>query len=277
MNGKRSMRCLAILACLPGIAVAQMAHEHGQMHAMRHADGKEAVVATERSPDYSDGIGYTHMPGMDMRDDSALAKVMVDRLETFHGRDGNGQQWEMQAWYGNDIDKLWLRSEGERTAGTLEDVDIELLWSHAVAAFWNTQLGVRHDFGEGPSRTWAAFGIQGLAPYWFEVQATAYVGPSGRTAARLNVGYELLFTQRLILEPELEANLYGKDDPARGIGSGLSDMKFGLRLRYEIRRRFAPYVGIAWTHRFGNSADYARADGKPVTDRKWVAGLRLWF
>src|SRR5699024_7834914 len=124
---------------------------------------------------------------------------------------------------------------------------------------------------------WATFGIQGLAPYWFEVQATAYAGPSGRTAARLGVSYELLFTQRLILEPELEANLYGKDDPARGIGSGLSDLEFGLRLRYEIRRRFAPYVGIAWTRRFGASADYARADGKPATDREWVAGLRLWF
>src|SRR5699024_8905113 len=119
-----------------------------------------------------------HMPGMDMRDDAALAKVMVDRLETFHGRDGHGRQWEMQAWYGDDIDKLWLRSEGEHSAGSWEEADIEVSWSHAVAAFWNTQLGVRHDFGAGPSRTWAAFGIQGLAPYWFEVQATAYAGPS---------------------------------------------------------------------------------------------------
>lgn len=277
MSGKRSMRWLAIVACLPGVATAQMAHKHGQMHGMHGENASETAEATGRSPDYSDGIGYAHMPGMDMRDDAALSKVMVDRLEAFHGRDGNGQQWEMQAWYGNDIDKLWLRSEGERSAGALEEADIEVLWSHAVAAFWDTQLGVRQDFGEGPSRTWAAFGIQGLAPYWFEVEATAYVGSSGRTAARLGVSYELLFTQRLILEPELEANLYGKGDPARDIGSGLSDMRLGLRLRYEIRRRFAPYVGIAWTHRFGASADYARADGEPVTDRQWVAGVRWWF
>ncbi len=230
-----------------------------------------------RSPDYSDGLGHVSMHGTGMHDSGALGMLLIDQLEAFHGRDGNGQAWEAEGWYGNDADKLWLRSEGERSGGRLEDGEIEALWNHAVATFWGTQLGVRHDFGAGPRRDWAAFGVQGLAPYWFEVEATAYAGTSGRTAARLRADYELLFTQRLILQPELEVNLYGKSDPARGIGSGVSDAKLGLRLRYEIRREFAPYIGVVWTRRCGATADFARADHQAVFDQQWVAGLRIWF
>lgn len=230
-----------------------------------------------RSPDYSDGLDYGSMPGMDMVDDTALGMLRFDQLEAFHGREAHGQRWDMQGWYGNDIDKLWLRSEGERTQDGLEDGDVELLWSHTTTAFWNTQLGIRHDIGEGPERTWVAFGVEGLAPYFLDVAATLYAGPSGRTAARLRVEYELLFTQRLILQPEFEANLYGKDDPQRGIGAGLSDASLGLRLRYEIRRRFAPYLGVVWQHRFGATSALARAEGHSDADWQWVAGLRLWF
>ncbi len=230
-----------------------------------------------RSPDYSDGVGYGSMKGMDMADNAPLGMLLIDRLEAFHGPDANGQSWEAQGWYGNDSNKLWIRTEGERSRGKLQDGDLEAFWNHNVAAFWSTQLGVRQDFGEGPNRTWAAFGVQGLAPYWFGVEATGYVGPSGRTAARLRADYELLFTQRLILQPELEANLYGKDDPERRIGSGLSDVQFGLRLRYEIRRQFAPYLGVNWIRRIGTTADYARQDDQPVLDRQIVAGVRMWF
>lgn len=230
-----------------------------------------------RSPDYSDGLGHISTHGTGMHDSGELGMLLVDQLEAFHGRDGNGQSWEAEGWYGNDADKLWLRSEGERSGGRLEDGEIEALWNHAVAAFWGAQLGMRHDFGAGPRRDWAAFGVQGLAPYWFEIQATAYVGPSGRTAARLRADYELLFTQRLILQPELEVNLYGKPDPARGIGSGVSDAKLGLRLRYEIRREFAPYIGVVWIRRFGATADFAREEHQAVFDQQWVAGLRIWF
>ncbi|MEO7050258.1 MAG: copper resistance protein B [Rhodanobacter sp.] len=229
-----------------------------------------------RSPDYSDGVGYgsikPHLAGHDF-----IGKLLIDQLEAFNGRDGNGQSWELGGWYGTDENKLWIRSEGERPAGKLQDGNAEVLWNHAIATYWGSQLGVRHDFGVGPGSTWAAFGVEGLAPYWFEVEATGYVGSSGRTAARFRVNYDVLFTQRLILTPELEANIYGKDDPARRIGSGLSDMQFGLRLRYEIRRQFAPYVGVVWTRRFGNTADFARADHQAIFDRQWVAGLRIWF
>jgi copper resistance protein B len=230
-----------------------------------------------RSPDYSDGVGYGSMKGIDMQDKASLGMLLIDQLEMFHGKDGNGQTWEAQGWYGNDTNKLWLRTEGDRSRGKIEGGDVEVFWNRNVATFWSTQLGVRHELGDGPTRNWAAFGIQGLAPYWFELEATGYVGPSGRTAARLRADYELLFTQRLILQPEFEVNLYGKSDPARRIGSGVSDAQLGLRLRYEIRRQFAPYVGVVWTRRFGATANFARDDQQAIFDRQWVAGVRIWF
>jgi len=230
-----------------------------------------------RSPDYSDGVGYGSMKGMDMADNASLGMLLIDQLEAFHGRDANGQSWEAEGWYGNDENKLWVRTEGERSRGKLEDGDLEAFWNHNIATYWSTQLGARQDLGEGPKRTWAAFGVQGLAPYWFEVEATGYVGASGRTAARLRADYEMLFTQRLILQPEAEINLYGKNDPQRRIGSGVSDVQFGLRLRYEIRRQFAPYIGVNWVRRIGTTADYARQDHQPILDRQIVAGVRIWF
>ncbi len=152
-----------------------------------------------------------------------------------------------------------------------------VLWGHAIASYWDTQLGVRFDSGEGPNRTWAAFGVQGLAPYWFELDATAYVGNEGRTALRLSAEYELLLTQRLVLQPRIEVNAYGKDDVARGIGSGISDAVAGLRLRYEISRQFAPYVGVEWAGKYGRTADLAKDEGARTSDTLWVAGLRFWF
>lgn len=230
-----------------------------------------------RSPDYSDGVGYGSMKGMDMADNGSLGMLLIDQLEAFHGNDSNGQTWEAQGWYGNDVNKVWIRTEGDRSRGKIEDGDVEAFWNRNVATYWSTQLGARHDLGAGPARNWAAFGVQGLAPYWFELEATAYVGQSGRTAARLRAEYELLLTQRLILQPEFEVNLYGKSDPATRIGSGLSDAQLGLRLRYEIRRQFAPYIGVVWTRRFGATADFARDDQQAIFDRQWVAGVRIWF
>ena len=139
-------------------------------------------------------------------------------------------------------------------------------------------LGVRHDTGgHGPSRTWAALGVQGLAPYMFELEATAYVGDSGRLAARFEGEYELLLSNRLILQPKLEADLYSRDDPANAIGSGLSEAEFGLRLRYEFSPRFAPYLGHVWSRKFGRTARFAEDAGFEADDQAWVAGIRIWF
>lgn len=231
-----------------------------------------------RSPDYSDGYTYGPMTGMDMQDGAAFGALLLDRLEYVHARDGgNATAVDGEAWYGRNFNKLWLKFEGEHAGGRLQDMRVEALWAHALAPFWDTQLGVRHDFGVGPGRTWAAFGVEGLAPYWFETQATLYAGQGGRTAARVSAEYEARFTQRLILTPSLEANFYGRSDPQRGVGSGLSDAEIGLRLRYEIRREFAPYVGLVWQQRFGRTRDLARARGEPGGELQFVAGLRLWF
>lgn len=243
-------------------------------HAVHGMSMTPAPTGATRSPDYSDGYRYGPMAGMDMQDDPAMGKFLLDRLECGHSRDGsNATAVDGEAWYGRNFDKLWLKFEGSFG----DAFRTEALWSHAVAPFWDTQLGVRHDSGAGPDRTWAAFGVEGTAPYWFETEATFYVGHGGRTAARVAFEYEARFTQRLILQPSFEANFYGRDDPQRGIGSGLSDIEAGLRLRYEIRREFAPYVGVVWQQRFGASRDYARAQGQPDDDLQFVAGVRVWF
>lgn len=214
---------------------------------------------------------------MEMDDSATFAMIRLDRLEWADTDNGAAISWKLSAWAGGDFDKFLLRSEGERILSDFEDADAELLWNHAIASFWDTQLGARHDFGRGADRNWAAFGVQGIAPYGFEIGTTAYAGDAGRTALRVEIDTDVLLTQRLVLQPRLELNAYGKDDPAAGVGSGLSDAEFGLRMRYEIRREFAPYVGIEWSRRFGRTADFARADGLDAEDTRLVVGLRIWY
>ena len=213
---------------------------------------------------------------MQMDDDASFGQVRLDRLEWTEVDDHDALSWDAQAWYGGDYDKLWLKTEGASVAGDQEG-RAELLWDHTFARWWSLQAGMRHDFGEGPSRTWAAFGVQGLAPYWFEVDAALYVGEEGRTAARFSAEYELLLTQRLILQPQFEFNVYAKDDPRNALGSGLADTQLGLRLRYEIRREFAPYAGVVWSRLYGDTADLARSAGHDADDVQLVIGLRAWF
>lgn len=266
--------------------------DHGKMDhgEMDHSRMQHGEVETTSSPMPSDHVAppppqhpmramseqeMTEVMGMD--DKATFGMFKLDRLERVKTDDGYATAWNAEGWLGGDFDKLWFKSEGERRRGEFEHADAQLLWSHAVAPYWDTQLGVRRDFGAGPDRSWAAFGIQGLAPYWFELEATAYVGGQGRTALRFEAEYELLLTQRLILQPRFEANVYGKADPTLRIGSGFSDAEFGLRLRYEIRREFAPYIGVEWKRSFGGTADFARAAGESVSDAELVAGVRLWF
>jgi len=148
-----------------------------------------------------------------------------------------------------------------------------------VAPFWDLQMGLRHDFRleDGPSKNWAAIGLQGLAPYFFEVDAALFVGEGGDSAMRLEAEYELLFTQKLILTPEIEMDFYGQNDPANNTGTGLSDMEAGLRLRYEFTRQFAPYIGVHYEKKYGNAADFARINGEEVSFTSWVIGVRAWF
>ena len=214
---------------------------------------------------------------MEMNDAAALGKLLVDQLEWRDGGGASGPAWDAQAWYGTDYNKLWLKTEGVRLGSTTEDARAELLWDRVFSRWWSTQAGMRHDFGNGPSRNWLALGVAGLAPYFFAIEATAYVSDAGRTAARFRAEYELLFTQRLILQPELEVNAYGKDDPERQVGAGFSDLQLGLRLRYEFRRELAPYLGVAWLRRLGKTADLVSASGQDPSVLQVVAGIRFWL
>ena len=210
-------------------------------------------------------------------DDPFLTLVIVDELEYRDADDGGLHAWNAQGWLGKDLRKLWIKTEGERSGGSTADAELQFLYSKSVGRYWEFQVGVRQDFKPSPSRTWAAIGIQGLAPYFFEIDTALFIGDSGHTALRLEAGYDLLFTQRLILAPDIEVNFYGKDDPDIGVGSGLSNLEAGLRLRYEIRREFAPYIGINWSKLFGDTADFAAGAGESASDLQLTIGLRAWF
>lgn len=212
-----------------------------------------------------------------LADEHNFGALMFDRLEGVRASGNTALAYDLQAWYGRDYNRAVLKAEGEYDNGEFEEMSTELLWGHALTAYWDTQLGLRYDSGEGPNRTWLAFGFQGLAPYWFELDATAYVGEEGRTAFNVEAEYELLLTQKWILQPRVEAEFYGKDDSEKGIGSGLSAVQAGVRLRYEIRPEFAPYLGIQWSGLFGASADYARSAGLDSNVTQVVAGVRFWF
>lgn len=229
---------------------------------------------------YALGRGAYALPGgrqLRMADEHNFGAFLADRFERARTHDDSFLLYDVLAWYGRDYNRAWFKGDGEVDGGKLKDARAELLWGHAVAAYWDAQLGVRHDSGAGPNRTWLAFGVQGLAPYWFELEASAYVGDQGRTALRLEAEYELLFTQRLILQPRLEASFYGKRDTERLRGSGLSALETGLRLRYEIWREFAPYIGIERVAKYGETADLVRAAGEDAKQTRLVAGVRFWF
>ncbi len=205
-----------------------------------------------------------------------MSYLLFDRLEGWRG-DGGGQAWEAQGWIGTDTHKLWLRSEGEREAGRTHAADVEILYGRPLARWWDVVAGVRHETRPGPSRTSAALGVIGVAPYKFEVEATASLGDDGRLSAQAEAEYELLLTSRLILQPLVEAEWHARDDRRRGLGAGLSKVEAGLRLRYEITRRFAPYVGLVHERNFGDTADLRRDEGEAIEHTKVVAGLRFWF
>lgn len=214
---------------------------------------------------------------MQMDDAVRLGKVWLDQLEWRSGAPPDEAAWQGEAWYGGDYNKAWLRSEGDAYAEGTQNARAELFWDHVVTRWWSVQAGAREDFGVGPGRGWAALGVRGLAPQGVAVEATVYAGAASRTAARVKLEYDLLFTQRLVLQPEFEMNLYGKADPERDSGSGLSDVEVGLRLRYEVRREFAPYAGVVWARRRGAPGDVFRAAGADGDEVRIAVGLRLWL
>lgn len=230
-----------------------------------------AVTDMDRAAAFPDVEGHA------VHDQAVHFLVLFDQLEWQTGGAGGTGAWEQRGWIGRDLDRVWFRTEGSGMDGRLESAEAHVMYGRLVAPWWDLVAGVRHEFSPGPARTWAAIGLQGLAPYWFEVEATAYVGEAGRTQLRLEIEYELLLTNRIVLQPLVELDFYGKADPERGLGSGLSDIDAGFRLRYEIRREFAPYLGVVWTRSFFGTADLVRRAGDDPQDVRLAIGARVWF
>jgi copper resistance protein B len=203
--------------------------------------------------------------------------VLLDQLEWQAAGAGAGMNLDSKGWVGRDRDRIWIRAEADREDGRVGEAQAHVLYGKQFSRWWDVVAGIRQDFRPGPAQTWAAVGIQGLAPYWFEIEATGYAGAGGRTHARIEVEYELLVTNRLIVQPLLEVEVFGKSDPERGVGAGLSTTEAGFRVRYEWRREVAPYAGVVWANKWGKTADFADAAGDDTGGARFVSGLRLWF
>lgn len=241
---------------------------------------ESAPIGTRDPHAYANGYTLEEGPyaikGPALMDDYIFKSLAANRFE-YNDKTSTGV-YDTQAWIGKTFNRFVVKAEGDVVDNQLSESQTEALWGHAFSAFWDTQVGLRFDYSkDGKSRSWLAVGFQGLAPYWFEVDIAAYLGEDGRSALGLELEYELLFTQRLILQPRVELSLYGKDDDLNAIGQGLSDVAVGLRLRYEFTRQFAPYIGVERKELYGKTADFAEALGENVSETQYVAGVRFWF
>lgn len=210
-------------------------------------------------------------------DDPIVTKIMVDQLETRIVDGDDPLVLEASAWIGGDLNKLVIKADVEQVKGVTHELELQALYSRAVDPYWDFQIGIRQDQKPAPNKNWLAIGFQGVAPYWFEIDSTLFIGEKDQVGLRFSAEYEWMITQRWVLSPEVEFNLHSKDDETRGTGSGLSNSQIGLRLRYEVKREFAPYIGINWNNKYGNTATFARNEGEEVSGTQFVAGIRAWF
>lgn len=233
-----------------------------------------SLPAFGQSADDAAGMAAVRQQITRMHGETLNTLFIAERLENQINSGNNNTVWEAQGWVGYDRDKLWLKSEGESDAGESE---LQALYSRAISPFWDLQVGLRHDFGTAQSRDYAVIGLMGLAPYWFELDAAAFISDEGDASARLEAEYELRFTQRLILQPRMELNYAFSDDLVNGIGKGMHQAHFGLRLRYEFKREIAPYLGVAWEKSYGKTANLLKSAGVDTDETSFVAGIRVWY
>jgi copper resistance protein B len=286
MSNKNMNPLIAVMVIVSGlytpILLAEMQHGDMAQGEMQMQGGSAPDDARDPHA-YSGGFTLTEGPyaqprprQLKLADEHTFWSVLGNRLE--YNEASDSVVFDLQGWYGTTYDRLVVKAEGDIVDSRLEESQTDLLWGHAINAYFDTQLGVRLDqYDEGSNRQWLAFGVQGLAPYWFELDVTAYLGDSGRTALAIEAEYELLLTQKLILQPRAALTLNGKNDPDNDLGKGLSDLAFGLRLRYEITRQFAPYIGVEWSGAYGETANYLQAAGEDTSDTQFVTGLRFMF
>jgi copper resistance protein B len=287
---------LAALAAAP-VAAQQMDHSHmpgmqTPAQASPPPTAAPAAAAPASAPEappawtgdyaadrYYDPAAMAHARMMAREEMGGMrfSKVMLNLAEYQTGAHGDGYRWDGQAWFGGDVNRFVLRSEGEgRAKDGLESAEAQALYSRAVGRYLDVQAGVRQDFSPHP-RTYLALGAQSLLPYWFEVEGSVFLSTKGEVLARAEGTYDLRLTQRLVLQPRAELNFAAQSSRETRTGSGLSNAELGLRLRYEIRREFAPYIGVSWDKRFGRTADYDRAAGESPEATTFVVGLRTWF
>jgi len=244
-----------------------------------------AILCACATPSLAETLAANAAPTLGMEpgemqpvmDQAIFAHAIFNQLEGRWNGSNTQFRWDGQGWIGTDYDKLWVKSEGTLSKGALDDGQQQFLYSRAVTTYFDLQGGLRSDLDSRPTRNWAAFGIQGLAPYFFDLEVTGFVSSEGHLAGKLEASYDLLLTQRLILQPQIELNVYSKSDPARLVGAGFSDIDTGLRLRYEFSRTFAPYLGLVYEGKFGQTANFARQAGESTSDVRFVFGIRTWF
>jgi|HubBroStandDraft_6_1064221.scaffolds.fasta_scaffold38675_2 copper resistance protein B len=257
-----SVSAIVILAVIFGLIAVQSANA-------------QASIPTAPEPVPAKGAGWP--PAVE--DNRVIAHVLFDQLEGRASSSGNLLRWDGQGWIGTDMNRLWLKSEGFAGEGTVSDGDHEVLYDRPIPhmRYFDAQAGVRADVDSGPARVWAAIGMEGLAPYFFDFEPTFYVRDGGHIAGRINGSWDLFITQRCVVQPQAELNFYSKDDPARQTGSGLSDIDTGVRIRYELTRKFNPYVGWAYDGKYGGSARYTRQSREATSNSSFVFGLRVWY
>ncbi|MFN4353342.1 copper resistance protein B [Parvibaculum sp.] len=212
-------------------------------------------------------VAMDHGPGI-------FHKVVTE--VDYAARDGDQWRWHVDGWIGSDVERVWIRSAGKIEDGDVEKAELQLLYGRNVHPFWDVLVGVRQDL-EPDSKTWAAAGVTGLAPYFFESDVTAFLSTDGDAALRIEQSVDIPLTQKLIAEPYIEVNAYAQDMPERGIGAGFSDVELGLKLRYEITRKFAPYAALTWERALGETASQARAAGESTDEAALRIGIRFWF
>lgn len=285
----------------PGQTMPGMQVPPGQT--MQNMPGMPMPMATAESDAVGTNLPAGNAPAPPVPTDHAADQVYGSEamamgrhhLQTFHGgqklfqvlnnvmeyqsRDGRGgYQWDSQAWYGGDLNRLWLRSSGDGTGGKpIERVEVHALYSRALDPYFNLQAGVRYDFRPNPSRAYLTAGVEGLAPSFFELEAFGFLSNKGELMARVEGYYDQRITERLILQPRAEVNFAAQNSREILVGAGLSRAELGLRLRYDIRREFAPYVGIQYEAAFGTTRRYYRDAGEDPGIWSFLVGLRTWF
>lgn len=285
MSLRHAVRSLVFAAAIAGAAVPGLAqddppaapqHDHGGAAERPDTASGELPPFIPPLTDEDRRAAFPDLDGHTVHDEALHYFVLVDGIEWGGAGDG-ALAVNAQGWIGGDSDRFWFRASGEGAGDGVDHAGAELFYGTQIGRWWDIVAGIRQDVRPGVPRTWAAIGVQGLAPQWFELAATAYVGASARTYFRVEAEYELLLTNRLVLQPRLEAGIAGASDVERGIGAGLGSTEAGLRLRYEIRREVAPYVGVTWSGRWGRTAELAEAAGEESSAARVLAGLRMWF